>query len=155
MTVSIRRGTPSFLMIAVAAEASGGETIAPSRNATGHETPSPSARTATATRPVVKRIRPKARRNIESRLFLSTILEVAPRREKCRIEKDWRKKEFEGDRRIQNQPRQTRQQAEGQATKYQENFNRHAGTARPGNGHRCNEQEQQRRVNDTHKCPGS
>src|SRR5438132_9622 len=88
----------------------------------------------------------------EEKYRASTILEVAPRREKCRIEKDRRKKEFEGDRRIQNQSRQTRQQAEGQATKYQENFYRHAGTARPGNGHRCNEQEQQRSFNDTHRC---
>src|SRR2546428_10639968 len=76
MTVSIRRGTPSFLMIAVAAEASDGETIAPSRNATGHETPSPSACAATATRPVVKRTRPKARRNIEHRLFLKSAQDV-------------------------------------------------------------------------------
>src|SRR5262245_21222776 len=76
MIVSIRRGTPSFLIIAVAAEASGGETIAPSRNATGHGTPGASMCSAVATRTVVKRTRPNASRKIARRSLLKSLHDV-------------------------------------------------------------------------------
>src|SRR6266545_2189862 len=76
MIVSILRGTPSFRIMAVAAEASDGDTIAPSRNAAGHGTPSPSRRRLTATRVVVKSTRPKASRKIARRSFLKSLQDV-------------------------------------------------------------------------------
>ena len=76
MMVTRRRGTPSFLMTAAAADASGGETIAPSRNAAGHEMPRPKARTVTATSVVVNRTRPNASRKMGRRFRLKSLHEV-------------------------------------------------------------------------------
>ena len=76
MMVTSRRGNPSFLTMAVAAEASGGETIAPRRNAAGHDTPKPKLRTAMATSVVVKRTRPNERRKIGLRFLLKSLQEV-------------------------------------------------------------------------------
>jgi hypothetical protein len=61
----------------VAAEASGGDTIAPSKNATGQGTPSPKARTASATSVVVKENKPECQQ--EDRPAI--LFEVSPRGE--------------------------------------------------------------------------
>ena len=59
-TVTIARGTRSRLKIAVAATASGGETIAPRVKATGQSRPGTSACATTATTATVARTRPMA-----------------------------------------------------------------------------------------------
>src|SRR6187402_3244090 len=76
MTVISRRGTPSFRTIEVAADASGGETMAPRRKAIGQVMPIFSARKVIATASVVKRTRPTASSSIGRRLDLKSRHEV-------------------------------------------------------------------------------
>ena len=77
MIAAMRRGTGMRSKIASAATASGGETIAPSVNASGHPKPGITACTATATTTVVKTTRPKASSEIGRQLRLSSIQSVA------------------------------------------------------------------------------
>src|SRR5215831_5525671 len=66
--VTIRRGTFRRCVIAVAATASGGDTIAPSTNATGQDIPGKIACAAQATHVVVTITRPTASNAIGRRL---------------------------------------------------------------------------------------
>ena len=59
-TVATRPGTPSRPMIAVVATASGGETMAPRTNASGHPSPGTTQCAAAATAAVVASTRPTA-----------------------------------------------------------------------------------------------
>ncbi len=74
--VTICRGSRSRCAIAVAAMASGGETIAPSTRATGHAIPGTSAWTAAATAVVVAMTSPTARSVIEKRFVRKSRHEV-------------------------------------------------------------------------------
>ena len=65
--VTIRRGRRTRRAIAVAATASGGETMAPRTRAAGHGTPGTRATTTAATAAVVATTRPTARSVIEKR----------------------------------------------------------------------------------------
>ena len=72
MIAAMRRGIEMRSKIASAATASGGETIAPSVNASGHVKPGMIACTATATTTVVKMTKPKASSEIGRQLRLNS-----------------------------------------------------------------------------------
>ena len=72
----MRRGTPMRWKMAVAATASGGDTMAPSANAPAQPSVGTNMCATTATAPAVKITRPKARRKIGRRLALKSRSDV-------------------------------------------------------------------------------
>ena len=119
--VTICRGRRTRCAIAVAATASGGETIAPRTRATGHGTPGTSAWTAAATAVVVAMTRPTARSVIERRF----VAEVPPRREVPGRVKDRRQEEQEDELRVERHGRQAGDEREAHPADDEEDRIRH------------------------------